>query len=70
MANVSNCTTFISLNNHLYMTRPSLIDLNVDEDNQGLRYYPFMINLEWFSGSYNTLHDPSLGYVLQTTQKM
>ena len=28
------------------MTRPTLIDLNPDENNQGLRYYPFMVNLD------------------------
>ena len=28
------------------MTRPTLIDLNPDENNQGLHYYPFMVNLD------------------------
>ena len=41
------------------MTRPTLIDLNPDEYNQGLRYYPFMVNLEKCSGGYNTLDDRS-----------
>ena len=28
------------------MARPTLIDLNPDEYNQGLRCYPFMVNLD------------------------
>ena len=45
MANVSNSTTCLSLNNHPCMTRPNLIHLNPDEYNQELRYHPFMVNL-------------------------
>ena len=41
------------------MTRPAPIDLNSDEYNQELRYYPFMVNLDRCNGSCNTLDDPS-----------
>ena len=50
MANVSNFTIFISLNNHPCKTRPTLIDLNLDEF-QGFCYYPSMVNLDRCNGS-------------------
>ena len=46
MDNVSSLAICISLNNQLCMARPTLIDLNPDEYNQGLRCYPFMVNLD------------------------
>ena len=45
MANVFNFTSCISLNNHPYMTKPTLTHLNPDEYNQRLRYYLFMVKL-------------------------
>ena len=36
-----------------------LVDLNPDEYDQGLRYYPFMVHLDRCNGSYNILNDPS-----------
>ena len=59
MANVSNFITCISLNNQPCMTRPTVIDLNLDEYNQGLRYYQFMVNLDRCNGNGNTFYDPS-----------
>ena len=56
MANVSNFRTSMSLNNQSCMTAPcmtTLIDLNPEEYNLGLRYYPFMVNLDRCSGSCN-----------------
>ena len=53
MVNVSKFTRCISLNYQLCMTRPILIDLNSDEYNQGLRYYPFLVNLDTCNGSSN-----------------
>ena len=35
-----------------------MINLNPDEYNQESRYYPFLVNLDRFNGSYNTLDDP------------
>ena len=59
MANDSNLTTCISLNNQSCMTRPTLINLNPDKYNQGWCYYPFLVTLDRCNGRCNTLHDPS-----------
>ena len=69
MANVSNFTTYISYNNHLWIIIPTLIDLNYNEYNQGLRYYPFMVNLDRCNGSCNTLANPS-GRICAPKQNM
>ena len=42
MANASNFTRWISLNDQPCMTRPTLIDLNPKEYSQGLRYFQSM----------------------------
>ena len=39
------------LNGEPYLARPTVIDLNPNE----LHYYPFMISLDRFSGSCNTV---------------
>ena len=44
-------TKCLFLNDELCMIRPTLIDLNPVE----LKYYPFMISLDNFSGSCNAL---------------
>ena len=59
MDNVSSLAICISLNNQLCMARPTLIDLNPDEYNQGLRCYPFMVNLDMCNWSCNTLDNMS-----------
>ena len=59
VANAPNSTTCISSNNQLCMTRPTLIDLNPDENNQGLRYYQFIVNLDRCNGICNTPDEPS-----------
>ena len=41
------------------VTRSTLIDLNPDKFNQGLCYYPFMVNLGRCNRSYNTFDDAS-----------
>ena len=51
MFNVSNLIISTSLNNQPRMNRPTLIDLNPNEHNQGLCYYPLMTNLDSFIGS-------------------
>ena len=50
------------------MTRPSLIDLNLDEHNQGLRYYSFVIKLDRYNGTCNTL-DFSSGWIFAANEK-
>ena len=47
----SLATKCISLNDELCMIRPTLIDLNPVE----LKYYPFMISVDKYSGSCNIL---------------
>ena len=52
------------------MTRPTLIDLNPNEYNQGMRYYPFTINVNRCNGSCNTFGDSSDRiYVLNKTKQ-
>ena len=41
------------------MTKPTLIDLNLDEYKRRLRYCPFMLNLDRCNGSGNTPGDQS-----------
>ena len=59
MANVFDHKKCIFLRNQPFMTRSTLIDLNDDEYNQGLHYYPFMVNLDRCNGSCNTPDDLS-----------
>ena len=44
----------VSLSNEQRLARPPLINLNPNE----LCYYPFIVNLDIFSGWCNTLNDP------------
>ena len=41
------------------MTQPTLINLHPNEYTQGLRYYPFAVNLGKCSGNCNTFDDLS-----------
>ena len=59
LADFSKFKTCISLNNQPCMTRSTLIDLNSDNYNQGLHYYPLIINLERCRVSCNSLDDSS-----------
>ena len=59
MTKDSNLTVSIFLNNQSSTTRATLIDFNPDEFNQGLRYYPFMVNLDRSNGTCNGLDDLS-----------
>ena len=49
ITNASKFATCISLNNQQCKTRPTLINLNPNECNQGLHYYPFMVNSDRFN---------------------
>ena len=59
MANISRFTTCRSLNNLPCMAGTTLIDLNPDEYNQGLRYYQFIVKLGRCNRSCNTVDDLS-----------
>ena len=39
------------------MARPTLVYLSLDEYNRGSRYYSFMVNLDRYKGSCNTLEN-------------
>ena len=45
---------WICMNNQQCITRPTIIDLNLDE----LHYYPFIINMNRCDRSCNTVEDP------------
>ena len=47
-------TRCMSLNNHPWMTRPTLINLNSDKYNQRLRYYTVTVNLDRHNGICNS----------------
>ena len=47
----------VSLNNQQCMIQPLLINLHPDKYTQGLRYYPFELNLDRCVGRCNTLND-------------
>ena len=47
------------MNNQSRKIRPSLIDVNPNEYNQGLRYNPFMVNLDRCDIRCYTFDDPS-----------
>ena len=59
MVNIFIFSSCISLNNQLWMTKPTLIDLNLGEYKRRLRYCPFMLNLDRCNGSGNTPGDQS-----------
>ena len=48
------------------MTRPTLIDLKLDKYNLGLRYNPFMVSLDRYNRSCNTLDDKFNKIFVQT----
>ena len=56
--------------NQQYMIQPILNNLHSNEYSQGLRYYPFAVNLDWCVGSCNTLNDLSNRDVFQIKQKI
>ena len=59
IVNASNHTKCVSLNNHQCMNQPTVINLHPNEYSQGLRHYPFAVNLDRCVGSCNTLDDLS-----------
>ena len=65
MTTVSGHTDSISLNNYPCMSRPILVDVNQDGYNQGLRYDPFILNLDRYNRSCNTFDDLPMEYVFQ-----
>ena len=54
MINVSNSVTCMTLKDQPCMAILTPFDLNLDEYNQALRYYQFVVNLEKCRGGCNT----------------
>ena len=59
LVNGSNHTKCILLTNQKYMIQPTLIDLHPNEYSQEFHYYSFLVKLDRFVGSCNTLNDLS-----------
>ena len=58
--NASNHELFSgSLTNQQCLIRPTRINLHPNQCTQGLRYYPFVVNLDKFTGGCNTVNDLS-----------
>ena len=60
MFNASSFTTCTSLNNHSFIFIPTIIDLTLNEYKSRLCCYPFMINVDIYNGSCNSLDDLSV----------
>ena len=56
---LSKDMTIISLDNQQWMIQLTLINLHPNEYTQGLRYYPFALNLDRSMGSCNVLNNLS-----------
>ena len=56
IGNVSDHTKSVYLNNQPFMNQPTLINLHPTEYIQRLYYHPFAVNLNRYSGSYNTMN--------------
>ena len=59
LVNGSNHTKCISLSNQKFMIQPTLINLHPNEYNQEFHYYPFVVTLDRYVVSCNTLNDLS-----------
>ena len=60
IVNASNHRKYVSLSNQKSSIHPNLINLHhPNEHTQGLRYYPFAVNLDRCVGICNTLNDLS-----------
>ena len=52
------------------MNKPTFINLHPNKHTEGLRYYPFAVNLDRCMGSYIILMIYLINYVFQTKQKI
>ena len=59
IVNTGDHVKCISVSNQQCMTQPTLINLHPNKYVEGLRYYPFAVNLDRCMGGYNTLNDLS-----------
>ena len=68
IANASNHTKCVSLNNQKCEIQPNLINLHPNEFNQKLHYYTFVVKLDNCIGSCNTLNN--IEHVFKIKQKI
>ena len=59
IVNASNHSKCVSLDNQQCKTQPTLINFHPNKYRQGLRYYPFTVDLDRRIESCNTLDDLS-----------
>ena len=59
IVHASNHTKCVSLSNQTCMTLPTVINLHLNEYSQDFHYYSFVVKLDRFVGSCNTLNDLS-----------
>ena len=56
LVNESNHTKYVSFRNQKCMIQPTLINLHPNEYSQDLKYYPFVVKMNRFVGSCNTVN--------------
>ena len=54
--NGSNCTKCVFLRKEKYVTQPAIINLHPNEYSQEFQYYPFLVKLDRYVRSCNTLY--------------
>ena len=59
LVNRSNHTKCVLLSNQKCITQPTLINLHPNEYSLEFHYYPFLVKLDGYVGSCNTLNDLS-----------
>ena len=57
--NGSNCAKCVLLRKEKYVTQPAIINLHPNEYSQEFQYYPFLVKLDRYVRSCNTLNDLS-----------
>ena len=57
IVSTSNHTKYVSLSNQKCMSHPTLVNLHPNEYIQEFHYYPFVVKLDRWVGSCNTLND-------------
>ena len=55
LVNGSNHTKCVSSSSQKFMIEPALINLYRNKYNRQFDYYPFLVELDWYVGTYNTI---------------
>ena len=70
IVNVSNLTKCVSLNNQQWIIQPNLISLQPNQYSQGLRFFPFAVNLDGLLEAVILLMTYLIEYVFQKTEDL